>query len=97
MGRRLTSPRVRRDLTVVELDGESVVYDERTRTLHHLNATATVVFSLLDGSSTVSGLAGDLAGAFHLPADQIEGQIASVVETFRSAGLLEGSGVSDRS
>ena len=57
-------PRARPDLTVVELDGEAVIYDEISGDLHRLNPTATIVFSFLDGSATLEELAGDLAGAY---------------------------------
>ena len=46
----LVKPKARDDLTVVELDGEAVIYDEETTELHHLNPTATIVFALCDGS-----------------------------------------------
>ena len=47
----LVKPKVRDGLTVVELDGEAVIYDEETTELHHLNPTATIVFGLCDGRS----------------------------------------------
>ncbi len=49
----LVKPKVRDDLTVVELDGEAVIYDEETTELHHLNPTATIVFGLCDGTATM--------------------------------------------
>ena len=41
-------PSAREGLTVVELDGEAVIYDEETSDLHHLNPTATIVFGLCE-------------------------------------------------
>jgi PqqD family protein of HPr-rel-A system len=81
-------PTLRDDLTVVELDGEAVVYDDRTGDLHHLNATATVVFSLCDGTGTVRELATDLAHAYGQPVDDVERQIRGLLRRFRRAGLL---------
>ena len=37
----------------VELDGETVVYDETREALHLLDTTATVVWSLLDGTASL--------------------------------------------
>ena len=54
-------PKVRDDLTVVELDGEAVIYDEETTELHHLNPTATIVFGLCDGTSTMAEMAADIS------------------------------------
>jgi PqqD family protein of HPr-rel-A system len=84
-------PRVRKDLTVVELDGEAVVYDERSGELHHLNPTATLIFGFLDGTVTVRDLAVDVADAFGVPADEVESQIRALIRRFRALGLLNGT------
>ena len=84
-----TKPRVREDLTVVELDGEAVVYDERTGDLHHLNPTATLVFGLLDGSATGRELAADLADAYGQPFEEVLEQVHVLLRGFRKAKLLE--------
>jgi len=84
-------PRVRDDLTVVELDGEAVIYDDRNGDLHRLNPTATLVFSLLDGSSTVDELARDLGEAYSEPVGEIGGQLRSLVLRFGDSHLLVGS------
>ncbi len=86
-----TRPRVRRDLTVVELDGEAVVYDERSGELHHLNPTATLIFGFLDGTVTIRDLAADVSDAFGVPADEVESQIRALVRRFRKLGLLNGT------
>ena len=87
----LLKPKVRDGLEVVELDGEAVVYDEDSGNLHHLNQTATLVFSLCDGTATVPELAADLSQAFGMPADQIEQQVRSLLRKFRRMELLERS------
>lgn len=84
-----TKPKVRSDLTVVELDGEAVVYNDDTCELHHLNATAALVFSLLDGGGTIEELAADLAAAFSIPQGEMEGQLRVIVHNFEHAQLLE--------
>jgi PqqD family protein of HPr-rel-A system len=84
-------PRVRSDLTVVELDGEAVIYDERNGDLHRLNPTAALVFSLLDGSSTVDELAREVGEAFSIPVGEIEGQLRALVVQFGESHLLVGA------
>ena len=81
-------PRVRDDLTAVELEGEIVLYDEGTDDIHHLNPTASVVFSLCDGQSTVKEIARDIAEAFGVAEDQVEREVRSLLREFRKAGLL---------
>jgi PqqD family protein of HPr-rel-A system len=84
-----TKPRVRDELTVVELDGEAVVYDERTGDLHHLNPTATLVFGLCDGTATGRELASDIADAYGQPVDEVVEQVQGLLRQFRKAKLIE--------
>lgn len=84
-------PKTRQDLTVVELDGEAVIYDDESGELHHLNPTATVVFSLLDGTATVKELSADIADAFQQPALEVEKQVRTLLREFRKVNLLEGN------
>ena len=82
-------PKVRSDLTVVELEGEAVIYDDLVRQVHYLNRTATIVFNLCDGSSTIKELAGDIADAFSLQPDEVESQVRTLIRSFREAGFLD--------
>jgi PqqD family protein of HPr-rel-A system len=85
-------PKVRADLTVVELDHEAVVYDEASGDLHHLNPTATVVFGLCDGTSTAKELSADISEAFGVSLEEVEPQVRRLVRELRKAGLLESNG-----
>ena len=82
-------PKVRSDLTVVELEGEAVIYDDTVRQVHYLNRTATIVFNLCDGSSTVKELAGDIADALSLQPREVESQVRTLIRSFREAGFLD--------
>lgn len=85
-------PKVREDLTVVELDGEAVIYDEETADLHHLNPTATIVFGLCDGTATMAEMAADLSAVFAVPVHEIEPEVRALIRRFRKVELLEPSG-----
>jgi PqqD family protein of HPr-rel-A system len=82
-------PKARDELTIVHLDGESVVYDGSSGDLHHLNMSATAVLDLCDGTSTIAELAADLADAFDIPSDRVEPDIRSLLRQLRRADLLE--------
>lgn len=84
----VTKPMVREGLTVVELDGEAVIYDEETSDLHHLNPTATIVFGLCDGSATIADISTDISEAFGVPAEEVQGQVRTLIRQFRKAKLL---------
>jgi PqqD family protein of HPr-rel-A system len=95
MGGRVSAsqrPRARDGLTVLELDAEAVVYDEDTGNLHHLNPTASVVFSLCDGTATAKELSADLADAYGMPAEEVEVQVRRLLRQLKRAGLLESIG-----
>jgi PqqD family protein of HPr-rel-A system len=82
-------PKTKEGLAVVELDGEAVIYDEATGNLHHLNPTATIVFSLCDGSATVKEIAAEISAAFGVETSQVEVEIRSLLKEFRREELLE--------
>jgi hypothetical protein len=84
----LVKPKAREDLTVVELDGEAVIYDDDTTDLHLLNPTATIVFGLCDGTSTIESMSTDLSEAFGVPVGEIEEQTRRLIREFREAKLL---------
>lgn len=84
-------PRTRDDLTVVELDGEAVIYDDANGDLHRLNPTATLVFSLLDGSATLDELARDLADAYGMPFEEVVGQVRELADQLAASHLLIGT------
>jgi PqqD family protein of HPr-rel-A system len=81
-------PSVRDDLTIIELDGEAVVYDDASGELHHLNPSATIVLSLCDGGTTVDEMVGVIAEAAGLGAGEIDEQVRTTVERFARAGLI---------
>jgi PqqD family protein of HPr-rel-A system len=84
-------PKVRDDLSVIDLDGELVVWDGETGDVHYLNPTASIVFELCDGSGTVEELATDIARAFGMPVERVEEDVRAIVGQYREAGLLRGS------
>jgi len=84
-------PRIRDDLTVVELDGEAVIYDEVSGDFHRLNQTATLVFSLLDGSVTLEELARDLSKAYSMKDEDVIAQVSELASQLAASHLLVGT------
>jgi Coenzyme PQQ synthesis protein D (PqqD) len=83
--------KVRDDLAVVELDGESVVYDQREDGLYHLNQSASIVYQLCDGTGTEEDLAQDIAEVGNLPIEEVRHLVQHTIHSFEDLGLLEGS------
>jgi PqqD family protein of HPr-rel-A system len=80
---------VRADVTVTELDGEAVIYDERSGDLHHLNGSATLVLGLCDGSTTLEEMSIAIADAFERPLREVSGQVSDVLARLSGAGVIE--------
>jgi hypothetical protein len=57
-------PRRRACVSAVELDSESVLYDENSGRLHFLNWSASAVWWSIDGVSSANALAAELAAHF---------------------------------
>ena len=65
---------------------------EETTELHHLNPTATIVFGLCDGSSTMADMASDISAVFEVPLQEVEPEVRAVIRRFRRVQLLEPTG-----
>ncbi len=78
-------PRLRSDLVVEEVDGETVVLDPRDGTIHLLNTTGTMVVWRCDGRRPVAGIARELSEA--RPATDFDRVVEEVLAFLR---VLEG-------
>ena len=81
-------PRPRDGLTAAVLDDELVVYDGASRTLHHLNREATLVWLCCDGARTIDGISESLAHGNIAAADTIRRDVIALVEELDAASLL---------
>ena len=88
-----TKPKLREDVTLVELDQEAVVYDPLSGLVHYLNPMASLVLQLCDGSTTVKETIVELAEAQEVEPDVLEKPIRSLVADFRKVGIVTPSQV----
>ena len=72
----------------VELDGETVAYEEERGTLHLLDQIATVVWGCCDGSASVSQLVDELAGAFGAERAQVDADVRALLGRLVADGLV---------
>jgi Coenzyme PQQ synthesis protein D (PqqD) len=89
--RECAAPRRRVDVEWIELDGEAVLYDPRSMTLHRLNAAAAAVWAACDGSATTEEISRALEGVYDGPSAAIEGDVRGLIARFRRLNLLEQS------
>jgi hypothetical protein len=72
----------------VELDGEAVLLDQDANRLHHLNATATLVWACLDGHSPLEAIAADLGAALGVDPAVVLQDTIIVVRSLADEGLI---------
>ena len=77
-------------VTEIELDGESILYDDATQELLVLNGSAGVIWQNLDGTCSLRELIEDFAVAFRIDPGTIEADVLDTVRQLGSHGLLEG-------
>ena len=84
-------PRRRADLPCRELpDGECMLLTPDADQAIVLNAVATAVWHLADGSHTLAQIARFVADHFEdVPCDRVEGDVAALVEQLLDQGVLE--------
>lgn len=82
--------RARPDVAWVEIDGEVVAFDPVHTRSYVLNATAGLIWKLLDGSDAIEVLAADLAEAFGADPEQVRSDVVTTVRRFGRQGLLLG-------
>jgi hypothetical protein len=85
-------PRRRAGVRGVEIDDESVLYDERDDRLHLLNWSASAVWWAIDGTATVDDLATDLAGRFHAQPDAMRSDVVALLDVLGAEHLVVAAG-----
>ena len=74
------------DLEIQDSAGEVLVHDHRHGKIHVLNGSAATVLQLCDGSRDLDAIVRDAGGEGH---EGARGDIASIIEQFRSLGLIQ--------
>lgn len=82
------APVARADLAAVEVDGERVLLDPERGITHVLNATASTIWEVLDGSATIDLLARDVAEIYQLAIDDVAAQLLALVRDLGRRNLL---------
>jgi hypothetical protein len=83
------APRRRSDVVAVEVDGELIVFDPRSKGTHKLNRLGALLWEVMDGTSTLAELSEDLAAVFAQPPSAIQGEVVAFVRALGEVGLLD--------
>ncbi len=83
-------PRARRDLALLEVGEEGLLYDRESGMVHILNRTALAAWNLCDGTRDPSGIAESLARAFSgCQPLAVREDVLHILAGFSERGLLE--------
>lgn len=82
------APRARSDIADVRFGAGALLYETADRRLHTLNASAALVWSRLDGLTTMCDIARSLSDRFAANRSIVESDVAAVVTRFDELGLL---------
>jgi hypothetical protein len=72
----------------VPVDDDGLLVDEEAGRAYPVNATASLLWTLLDGTSPLSDLVDDMSAAFGAPRPDVAGSVHQSVRTFGELGLL---------
>jgi PqqD family protein of HPr-rel-A system len=85
----LGRPRVRAGVSVVDVDGEAIVYDIASGgQIHYLNHSAALILDLCDGTATTAEMARAIADVYEQPAAEVEKQVRETVANLQAVGVL---------
>lgn len=71
-----------------ELDGEAVLLDGDTGSVHLLDPMATIVWACFDGATAIDELVGDLSDAFGADVAQVRRDVVDLARDLGERGLL---------
>lgn len=75
-------------LVVERLDNETVVFDTASRTLHHLDAVATQIWTRLDGTTELTAVVRELAARTETDENQVAADVVRLVQQLDRLRLL---------
>lgn len=81
-------PQISARVPWVELDGQVVAFDPVEQELLTLNSSATMVWTLCDGDTTLGELIDWLSSSYQLPAGDIRGDVEKILLEWAGRGLL---------
>lgn len=88
-------PRKRAGIRAYEIDGEAVLYDLARDSVHYLNRSAWLIWSLCDGSANVGAISQAVAAHFDVPASDRDTPNSIVNDTKQTLRSLAADGLID--
>lgn len=81
-------PQIPENVAWVEVDGEGVLYDELRQRVHVLSPTATLVWSGIDGRTSLERIARDLSESFGTDLEVVRSDVLELARDLLERGLI---------
>ena len=81
-------PTRRPDVWLRQAEGENVVFDPSTGTVHILNATALAIWELCDGETRTGEMVEAICGLSGLPRDVVQEDVERILKEFEQANIV---------
>ena len=82
-------PVPRDDVMFRELEDGCVIYDPKTEKVHSLNVTAATIWCMLDGNTSASDIAQNIAERTNADMSVVLADVIRTIEDFGKQGLLK--------
>ena len=83
------APRKRAGVLEIDLGDGVVLYDPESSLVHHLNPSASIIWTLAEGEARVAQLATEIAEEFRMDRQAVEEQVVALVAELDALGLVE--------
>ncbi|MFQ6063555.1 MAG: PqqD family protein [Methanosarcinales archaeon] len=85
----LEKPLKREKLRCKEIDGETILYLSNTNSVHVLNKTASLIWSLCDGQHDIKEMAKIIASRYNADENKILKDVQEAIDEFQRLDLLK--------
>jgi len=82
-------PKRRPDLNVRQLDGETVALDRRNGLIHQFNQTASHIWELCDGKTSIEEIVVNFSETFDVDSRVATKDVTAIVKQLKSLKLLD--------
>ncbi len=82
-------PKRRSDLNVRQLDGEAVALDRRNGLIHQFNQTASHIWELCDGKTSIEEIVENFSETFDVDSRVATKDVTAIVKQLKSLKLLD--------
>lgn len=77
------------DFAIREIDGETIILDRHSEKIHQLNVTASYIWNLCDGATSIEDIIKAVAEHFGMPIADIEQEVRRCILQLQDLGLVE--------